>query len=127
MRGLRKFRKQVREKTDFKVGDENYFTMNRLVEMVTPYTIGSLNYGDQAMLAAQRISCVNEMVLVEYSILQQTQSEIFLIQISIRNITKVLIKRFNADFDVKDADVYPKRILIGKYRYCLLNVWIIRS
>jgi hypothetical protein len=84
---------------------------------VTPFNLFELDRRSKKQLISepQRVTAVNELVQVNFQVFTYPQNNVLLIQLSIHNITKILIKHLVLNISSNNIKTYPQMISIGKH------------
>ena len=61
----------------------------------------------------QRITSLNELIQVDSQIFRYPQKNVLLLQLSVKNITKILVKKVSLQIHSKELQIYPEVIVIG--------------
>lgn len=82
---------------------------------VTPLNLFELDRSSEVGFTSdpQRVTSVNELVQVDCQVFAFSHKNVLLVQLTVHNITKILVKHLSLQVSCKKIQLYPESILIG--------------
>jgi hypothetical protein len=125
-----RFLSHLRKLCDYTIAHENYLANEKerfnlkngndqkefkLLEFVTQANLFELDTCIPKSFSAQpqQLTALNELVQVESQVITYPEKNVILVQLSIKNITKILVKYITLSITPGELQIYPHNIVIG--------------